>query len=165
MPVGVPGVERGGAVEGVGVGVAEITAGQCLIEVRQWGVGRGGGVRDEIADGAGGVHPLADQGEAAGAAHHPGIRSADAGESVQEGGLAGAVLADDEQAVTCGDRDVDAGEQRPVGDGDTEGGRGQMRGTGHGGLQKSSGAGQHETAARLHDGDVGRKTAEKKFVC
>jgi len=25
--------------------------------------------------------------------------------------------------------------------------------------------GQHETAARLHDGDVGRKTAEKKFVC
>lgn len=52
-----------------------------------------------------------------------------------------------------------------VGDGGAAGGRGQMRGTGHGGLQKSSGAGQHETAARLHDGDVGRKTAEKKFVC
>lgn len=109
--VGVPGVEKFGGGEGGLVLVGGILDGeQGGVETREGLFGGADGVADGVADGAGGAHLLFRERQAAVYGDPPGGGSQAADESVEERGLAAAVLADDDNAFASGQGEAEAPE-------------------------------------------------------
>jgi len=109
--VGVPGVETLGLGEcrlvlpGVG-----LDGGEGGVETREGEFRRADDLADGVADGAGDVHLLFGDREAAVAGDVSRVWEQASGEEVDECGLATAVLADDEEAVTPGEGEREVGE-------------------------------------------------------
>jgi hypothetical protein len=124
--VGVPGVVRDGPGEDPVVLVTGVlSGGHPLGEALQPGdrlVQRAQRVVEEGPDGAGGsgLGLLRQVHDVVGDRHRPGVRDVAAGEQAQQGGLAGAVLADQADAGPGGGDEVDAVEDRARGEGPHE---------------------------------------------